>query len=196
MDDQPMILQQPPSIEGWSRELCPACARRFMFYCPFCCDLLAAPLSVPKVALPVDVDIIFHDNRQKSTAMHAKILAGSAVRICEYPNDVPAYAPGTAVVLYPAADATPIAKLSADVLKDVTRVILIDSAWKKSKTIIEDTRLKHLQRVSLSSPPSKSMFWRYHGAGDGCISSIEGGDSLRCFELPLSNLIHRVERYV
>jgi DTW domain-containing protein YfiP len=167
------ILQHPPSIEGWSRELCPACGRKFMFYCPLCCRLLGAPRAVPNVALPVDVDIVFHDNRQKSTAIHAKILAESAVRICQYPDDVPNYEPGTAVVLYPAADATPIAKLGES-LKRVTRVILIDSAWKKSKSIIEDSRLKHLQRVSLSSPPSKSMFWRYHGAGDGCISSIEG----------------------
>ena len=52
--------------------------------------------------------------------------------------------------------------------------ILIDR--KKSKAIVQHPNLASLPHVCLSAPPEKSKFWRYHSAGNGCISSIEGTD--------------------
>ena len=41
--------------------------------------------------------------------------------------------------------------------------------------VLEHAGVKRLTRkVKLRAPPSESKFWRYHSAGDGHLSTVEG----------------------
>ena len=84
----------------------------------------------PRVLLPVKVDIIFHDKREKSTGLHAKVLSPDMVNIFDYPDHVPRYdevEEEITVVLYPSERAVPLATFERE--HAITRIVLIDSAW-------------------------------------------------------------------
>uniref|UniRef100_H3B415 tRNA-uridine aminocarboxypropyltransferase 1 n=1 Tax=Latimeria chalumnae TaxID=7897 RepID=H3B415_LATCH len=71
------------------RSKCPKCSSSRMFYC-YTCFVLVESLpqnEVPKVKLPLKVDIIKHPHETdgKSTAVHAKLLAPDDVSVYTYP---------------------------------------------------------------------------------------------------------------
>lgn len=78
-------------IDGRSR--CPKCLRSRKFFC-YTCYVPVVDLEnrLPKVQLPVKIDIIKHQREidGKSTAIHAAILASDYVNIYTYP-DIPDY---------------------------------------------------------------------------------------------------------
>ncbi|XP_069480879.1 tRNA-uridine aminocarboxypropyltransferase 1 isoform X2 [Ambystoma mexicanum] len=71
------------------RSKCPKCSGSRMFYCYTCyVPVEAVPIDeIPRVKLPLKIDIIKHPNETdgKSTAAHAKLLAGEDVTIYTYP---------------------------------------------------------------------------------------------------------------
>ena len=176
----PALLGSPPPTAGWKRAACPGCKKKCMFYCPFCCIVVGRPESavVPAPRLPISFDIIFKDQQAKSTGIHAKVLCPDDVRVVNFPDELPDYDPDTTVIGYPSEQALTLWDMAPSELATVRRVLLIDSAWKKSRGIVQHPKLRQLRHVKLHAPPRESRFWRYHGAGDGCVSTVE---ALRCF---------------
>lgn len=78
-------------IDG--RSACPKCSKSRKFFC-YTCYVPVEELKnqLPKVRLPVQIDIIKHKREidGKSTAIHAAILASDNVNIYTYPN-IPDY---------------------------------------------------------------------------------------------------------
>lgn len=78
-------------IDG--RSACPKCGKSRKFFCYKCyVPVDGLENRVPKVQLPIQIDIIKHQREVdgKSTAIHAAILAPANVSIYTYPN-IPDY---------------------------------------------------------------------------------------------------------
>uniref|UniRef100_A0A182N4Q4 tRNA-uridine aminocarboxypropyltransferase 1 n=1 Tax=Anopheles dirus TaxID=7168 RepID=A0A182N4Q4_9DIPT len=99
-------------VEG--RSSCPVCGKSRKFFCYTCYVPVAGIESrVPRISLPVKIDIIKHKNEidGKSTAVHAAILAPEDVKIYTYP-DIPDYREEDGVVLiFPTPTALTVASL-------------------------------------------------------------------------------------
>ncbi|XP_047107631.1 tRNA-uridine aminocarboxypropyltransferase 1 isoform X1 [Schistocerca piceifrons] len=164
------------------RSSCSMCGKSRKYFC-YTCYIAVDELQsrIPKVKLPVKVDIIKHAREidGKSTAAHAAILAPDDVKIYTYP-DIPHYEEEEKVVLvYPGKAASTIEELfiqprsaNSNVLDDtkstwsikegnlpVTRAVFIDSTWNQSRGIYKDPRLRALPCVILQS--RLSQFWRH-----------------------------------
>lgn len=144
-----------------------------MFFCAHCCVPLGVPagVSVPLVTgLPADLHIISTDKPSKSTAVHARVLAPTHVTVFQGMHDLPAYDVRTAVVLFPSEDSCTMFDLAAP--EEVRTLVLVDSTWSTTFSVLNDPRVRPLRRVRLAHPPD-SRFWRWHSRGDACLSTIE-----------------------
>ncbi|KDO34297.1 hypothetical protein SPRG_19115 [Saprolegnia parasitica CBS 223.65] len=164
------------TVAGWTREVCPTCKKSSKFYCATCFLSLGAPsdVHVPRIKLPVTIDVIFHDKIKKSTAPQGKVVAPEDIHIIPFPykdGASPVYDPAKAVVVYPSNDAFVLDELED--LDQLETLIFIDCPWQKGPAILNDKSLSHLRTVKLAKPPLHSKFWRYHSSGDGCVSTIE-----------------------
>jgi hypothetical protein len=87
-----------------SRSQCDKCSRSRRFFCYTCHVALPAIRDrVPRVSLPVDVNVVKHPGEidGKSTAVHAALVAPDRVKIFTWP-DVPDYpSDGSVVVVFP-----------------------------------------------------------------------------------------------
>uniref|UniRef100_UPI00358FFC7A tRNA-uridine aminocarboxypropyltransferase 1 isoform X1 n=1 Tax=Myxine glutinosa TaxID=7769 RepID=UPI00358FFC7A len=97
------------------RSRCPRCGASRMFYC-YSCHVLVQdldPQRVPRVKLPLKVDIIKHPNETdgKSTAVHAKILAPDDVTIYTYPSIPEFYKPDKVLLVFPRPGSLTLEKL-------------------------------------------------------------------------------------
>lgn len=168
-------------LTGWTRVPCPSCKRSYKFYCPVCCIAIGKPedATVPSLTLPLQVHIWFQDKKKKSTAPHAKVLAPQDVEIIQYPPEkegetLPAYTREDTLVVYPTYESETLAELAPEELQSVKTLVFIDCPWQKAPVILHDPALANLRSVKLAKPPLESKFWRYHKAGKGCVSTIEG----------------------
>lgn len=176
-------------LPAWTRVPCPSCERSYKFYCPVCCLTIGKPqdVAVPSLTLPLQVHIWFQDKVKKSTAPHAKILAPHNVEIIQYPLETtqadgePAaplmYTREDTVVVYPSYESETLADLTAEDLQKLKTLVFIDCPWQKAPAILQDPALANVRCVKLAKPPLESNFWRYHTAGKGCVSTIEGGSA-------------------
>lgn len=169
------------TLRAWTRQPCPSCKRSYKFFCPICFVPLGAPegVTVPSLALPVQIHVWFQDKIKKSTAPHAKVLAPKDVQIIPFPitedNSIPStYTFENTVVVYPTPEAETLDKLPRETLEGIQNMVFIDSPWQKAPVILQDPALAGLRCVKLATPPHHSKFWRYHQAGAGCVSTIEG----------------------
>lgn len=149
----PGAAEASPAPSEWSRVACPSCGKSGKFYCPYCCVILGQPkdTTIPTPQLPIGFDLIFKDKIEKSTGLHAKCLCPAAINVLDYdhPEDLPDYQVESAVVGYPADDAVALKDMTSEELSKVQTVILIDSAWKKSK-VTERTVMLCLPTVLLT----------------------------------------------
>jgi DTW domain-containing protein YfiP len=145
---------------------CPNCRKPGKFYCTKCLAPMLRDLdSLPKVMLPLQVDIIKHDRERsgKTTSFHAKILAPSQVRLIDFPfpeDDTRSlfadYAAENTVVLFPGPQSVRVGELAG--LEKVTRVLVLDATWTSVSTILSSEALKGLRQVKLE--PQQAHFWR------------------------------------
>nr|CCA27733.1 conserved hypothetical protein [Albugo laibachii Nc14] len=163
--------------EVWQRETCAICNTSCKFYCPTCCIPMNAPpnLTVPKIDLPLQVYIYFRDKVKKSTAPHAKVIAPRHSHIIPMTttSEFPAFDATKTLVVYPTNTAENLFQLNAADLSKIENLVFIDSSWKKAPSVLQHSSLSNLRCVKLAHPPAQSKFWRYHEAGEGCISTIE-----------------------
>ena len=157
------------------RAPCARCGHTRLMYCYTCgCALAAAP--APRVALPLRADVWHHraEHRQKSTALHARILAPADVRLVEYPAAagacVGAYGPET-LLLYPAPDAVDVAALPDAVVAAARRVVVVDSPWQKTGGMLAHPALRGVRRVRIRG--AATAFWRHQSHGPGYLSTVE-----------------------
>ncbi|CAG2112668.1 unnamed protein product [Medioppia subpectinata] len=168
------------------RTSCRRCHRSRKYYCYTCYELMDGLAGrVPRVALPVDVDIIKHVQEVdgKSTAPHAVIVAPDRCSVRTFP-DIPDYSDQNAVLVFPAPNARTLQHLIDDYRHDVgphpdsavdngsveradkqlpfNRVVFIDSTWRQTNHILRDPRISPLlanRTVILSE--HESLFWRH-----------------------------------
>lgn len=157
------------------RARCAGCGHTRLMYCYTCCRALdAAP--APRVALPLRADVWHHraEHVQKSTALHARILAPADVRLVEYPSAADActgaYGAET-LLLYPAPDAVEVAALPDDVVARARRVVVLDSAWQKTGGMRAHPALQGLRCVRVRG--AATAFWRHQDHGPGFLSTVE-----------------------
>lgn len=156
----------------WTREQC-ACGKKRRLVCAECVRFVGVPADeqVPRLRLPLHVHVLLDDNRRKATGLHAKLLAPDHVSVIEYGEQpMPAFDPETTLVLFPSKQAKFIDEVER--LERFSSIVLIDCRWTTLRAANESA-LQQLQHVKLRHVPEKSVFWRYHDAGDGCVSSIE-----------------------
>ncbi|XP_012274921.1 DTW domain-containing protein 1 [Orussus abietinus] len=161
------------TIEG--REMCETCKKSRKFFCYTCCAPVIDQKYIPRVKLPIKIDIIKHAREidGKSTAIHAAVLAPEDVRIYTYP-DFPKFSEDERIVLiFPSETARSIDSLfPAEVVTangishqkinnelPVTKAVFIDSTWHQTKSIYKDPRLRDLKCIILKS--RISQFWRH-----------------------------------
>lgn len=177
----------PIADMAWQRLPCTSCQRSYKFYCPQCNIPIGVPtnVTVPSLKLPLRIHVWFQDKIKKSTAPHAKVLAPQDVEIIPYPlvNDSTTlinYTRENDVIVYPYFEAETLDEISSDELRHFRTLIFIDCPWQKAPVIMKDPALANLRHVKLAQPPKESNFWRYHKAGAGCVSTIEGNVAMRC----------------
>ena len=159
---------------AWPRVRC--CGKSYSYYCPVCYKSLAPPgVAIPDVTLPLSVAVMLKDGRQRSTAMHAPVLAPRDVRVYEHPDyaGLPeSFDAENCVVAFPSDDAVPWTAL--DGLARVRTLILIDSPWQQAQKALALPQLAGLRRVKIDKPPAQVQFWRVaaHDSA-GHLSTIE-----------------------
>lgn len=177
-------------LEVKDREKCPKCNKSRKYFCYNCyIPMKNIEASIPKVNLPIKVDIIKHVKELdgKSTAVHAKVLSPHDVTIYTFPS-FPEYDESECILVFPSDDAkclediymngTCISDSDTDEPKTkrhktrIQRAVFIDSTWNQVKEIMRDDRLSKLPRVRI--PDKKTLFWRpQKGKPDTFLATIE-----------------------
>jgi hypothetical protein len=174
----------PYAIEDWVKAACPShgCTAEKRFYCAKCVCWVGVPagVQVPRLCLPLEVNIIIADNRKKSTAIQVGVLATESVRVWDTwtggleelaaePWEV-----DETLVLFPSQDAVTLNDMSLEELAVIKRVVVLDSRWNNTTTVLDHPGVRRLtKRVKLKNPPQESLCWRYHSEGEGLLSSAE-----------------------
>lgn len=170
--------------DDWVKAACPTegCTAEKRIYCANCVCWIGVPphVHVPRLRLPVHVDILMADNRKKSTAIQVGVVAASSVRVWDsWAGDLDALEAAKwnvdkTLVLFPSEDAVTLDELSPAELAAVERVVLLDSRWNNTTRVLEHPGVRRLtRRVKLKDPPKESLCWRYHSKGEGLLSSAE-----------------------
>jgi len=169
--DELNIASHSPLFQ-MKRTKCAKCDQNRKYFCYKCFTVMGDSDLIPKVNLPLQVDIIHHpkEQRSKSTAIHARILAPENVSIFEFP-EFPDYSQQTehTLLLFP----SPNAEFVED-MEDVTpftKLIVVDSTWQRTKKILRDSKLQGLKCVKIRT--QKTKFWRYQQFGDEYLATIE-----------------------
>ncbi|XP_058791686.1 tRNA-uridine aminocarboxypropyltransferase 1 [Phymastichus coffea] len=161
------------TIEG--REICGKCYKSRKFFCYSCCIPVIDEKYIPRIKLPIKIDIIKHAREidGKSTAIHAAIIAPEDVKIYIYPKFPEILKTDRAVLIFPSQTAMNVEDLFVKTANKnngiinerinnefpITRAVFIDSTWHQTKSIYKDERLRDLPCVILKS--RISQFWRH-----------------------------------
>lgn len=151
---------------------CSSCKKSVKYFCYFChkCSPFLEG-KIPVVDLAFSVDVIMHEGETegKSTAVHAKLLASSQVKIYSHLAELPLYDNDNSVfLLYPSQHSIPITNLAPNVVK---KIIVIDGTWAQAKKIVKLPAIAHLPKISFE--PRHTLFWRYQPLGPSYLSTIE-----------------------
>ncbi|XP_059486857.1 tRNA-uridine aminocarboxypropyltransferase 1 [Neocloeon triangulifer] len=165
------------TVDG--RSSCPKCAKSRKYFC-YTCYVPVTELEgkIPKLKLPIKVDIIKHAKEidGKSTSAHAAVLAPEDVTIYTFPC-IPDYEQDkeTIVLVFPGKEAVTVEEFlsqesqssnqsgqkrpAESSKRKIDRAIFIDSTWNQCKGIFKDPRLKDLPCVVLKA--RITQFWRH-----------------------------------
>ncbi|PVU89048.1 hypothetical protein BB561_005588 [Smittium simulii] len=173
------------------RQPCPNCKSQIKYFC-YNCYFICPEISehIPTINLPLKLHVFKHHQELsgKSTAIHAKILAGNTTCIINYPSEEGvSLDPAKCLLLYPGADAKTMQELQEEgKLAEYTDIIVIDGTWKQARGMIcDESRPEHLAKHSLSQKnilhkaqkvtiqPRNTKFWRYQNMGPTHLATIE-----------------------
>ena len=132
--------------------------------------------GVPKLNLPVHVNIVRHagEPASKSSIIPLKIISPDDVSIFKYHpvtgGTLPELDPTESVILYPSEDASDVSDID---WSTVNNLLVIDSTWTQTKSILDSIGHESFRKVRLS-PSYKTQFWRYQtGKSDNCLATAE-----------------------
>ncbi|VDO30347.1 unnamed protein product [Onchocerca flexuosa] len=123
------------SLEGLKKQVCSNCGRKRMYFC-YNCKVYMPDVEklVPRLELPVQIDIIKHphEKNSKSTALHCLLLAPSSTTLYESSNapdyNFPNYEKENTVLVVYSEGA-----LSVDEFIEkrgpIGRFVFLDSTW-------------------------------------------------------------------
>ncbi|RUS28720.1 DTW domain-containing protein [Jimgerdemannia flammicorona] len=154
------------------RNACPKCQKPVKYFCYWCFEIVGCPPEqVPKIRLPIKMDVIKHENERdgKSTAVHAKIIAPDDVEI--YPwNNFPEYDdPDEVVLLFVGKDAKTLSQMPQ---ASFSKLVVVDGTWAQATKMVRDTpQLARLRRVTIA--PRKTLFWRFQNKDEHHLATIE-----------------------
>lgn len=161
---------------------CEGCYSSRHLYCPTCLSILVPksqwPRSLEFLRLPFDIDIILDDRRASSTGVQTFTMlsavgasAGSRLFDLEQGDGLPEYADGDGTfLLFPDNTSESLSKVLEH--EPIHRLVLLDCKWQRVGKR-HSKLLSRLRKVHLDQPPSLSLYWRWHNAGNGMLSSIE-----------------------
>ncbi|CAO3609077.1 unnamed protein product [Mucor hiemalis] len=158
--------------QSGQRIKCENCSRNMKHYCYYCFDVIGnGYIEVPFVKLPVTLDIIKHESESdgKTTALHARVLAGKDVKVFSW-KELPEYSnPDRVLMLFPGPDAKKLSEIPRD---SFDHMIVIDGTWKQANKMVRGTPL--LQRVQkVTIEPRLTHFWRFQNISANYLSTIE-----------------------
>ena len=136
------------SLLSAKREACRKCGASRKIFCYDCYEPVGLPEdALPHVQLPIRVDIVKHplELQSKSTAVHARILSPSSVRIFMYPEIPEINDSSKTLLAFPASDALPVSEVDP---AKFDSIIFVDSTWFQAKGIVlvrmgKDCNLSH-----------------------------------------------------
>ncbi|GJQ85593.1 hypothetical protein Trydic_g20145 [Trypoxylus dichotomus] len=106
------------------RHPCSKCGKSRKYYC-YSCYLPIKELeeSLPRIKLPVKIDIIKHKNEidGKSTSAHAAIIAPDDVKVYTYP-DIPSYENEHAILIFPSYSSLEVNQLFNNNYEDIKAI--------------------------------------------------------------------------
>uniref|UniRef100_A0A915AVA2 tRNA-uridine aminocarboxypropyltransferase 1 n=1 Tax=Parascaris univalens TaxID=6257 RepID=A0A915AVA2_PARUN len=186
-DDKPGegVLGQPrqlklssvSALDGLTKQMCPCCSRKRMFFC-YDCRLYMCGIEklAPVLKLPVSVDIIKHPREKngKSTALHCLLIAPTSTRLFDAPN-VCDYRSAedrqNTVLVYPSKGAISIEKFISR-NGPIQRFVFLDATWFQVGGLRILPQIEELQTVVLKS--YKTQYWRpQKGYSDEHLATIE-----------------------
>ncbi len=145
--------------------------------------------------LPFNLHIVLDDRRGSATGLHAVTLLNNddenhdlgSVKLIDIANgdDIANYQrstpeednnsidpieqPETTFLLFPTpGESVPI----ESVAQQMDTLVVLDCKWTKSSLCRKNANLMKLKKVHLSNTYT-THYWRWHNAGDGCVSTIE-----------------------
>lgn len=177
-------------LQTQGRRPCPQCRRSILYFC-YRCVWLPPGVSLPRVALPLELLVVKHwqELEGKSTAIHAKLLAPAQVTLAVFdpvrssplirpfasppadPSDHAKFVvdPVRDVVLFPDGEAAGVAQID---WTHVRRLVVIDGTWRQAKAMLQTAPLAALPKVKLDGT-HQTAFWRYQSLGPHCLATIE-----------------------
>lgn len=169
------------------RTHCPDCGESVSIYCPYCLTIMLPtkqwPPVLPKLRLPITIDILHDDRRKQSTGIHvATVLkeAGAAEQFRLFdqrrnegvPDEYEIPDEGT-YLLFPGPTSQPLSSIPPGTIQ---RLVVLDCTWSKPK-IGKHAKLRNLPRIHLdyssASLLQQSYYWRWHNAGPGMVCTAE-----------------------
>jgi hypothetical protein len=124
------------------------------------------------------VSILLKDGQQRSTSLHAKVIAPDDVDIHSCfgnTDEVPEFDPARTVVALPSEGAVTWAEL--DGLEAVDHLVLLCSPWQQVHKLAELPQVSRLRRVRIGGACISSGFWRIPprdaGPGGSHLATIE-----------------------
>ncbi|VIO89683.1 Uncharacterized protein BM_BM6749 [Brugia malayi] len=166
------------SLEGLKKQICSNCGRKRMYFC-YNCKIYMPNVEklVPRLELPVHIDIIKHpqEKNSKSTALHCLLLAPSSTTLYESSNvpdyNSPNYKQENTVLVVYSENASSV----DDFIKKrgaIKRFVFLDSTWFQIGGLKLLPQLQHLPVVTLRS--YKTKYWRpQRGLSDYHLATIE-----------------------
>jgi len=145
---------------------CPKCQRVSKYYC-YLCFLPVGDYQpqIPKLNLPVKVTLLSHPKelKSKSSVVPIKILAPEDVDFVSS-ADAPDFLadgslPHEVAVLFPGEGAIEVTDMTEAELRQLKRVIIIDSTWGQTRRYMMNENIKKLKMVKIQT--ERSVFWRY-----------------------------------
>uniref|UniRef100_A0A915PJR2 tRNA-uridine aminocarboxypropyltransferase 1 n=1 Tax=Setaria digitata TaxID=48799 RepID=A0A915PJR2_9BILA len=173
-----MKISSWSSLNGLRKQICSNCGRRRMYFCYNCMIYMPdVEKLVPRLELPVHVDIIKHpqEKNSKSTALHCFLLAPSSTAIYDSsspPNyNSPDYEQENTVLVAYSENALSV----EDFIKKrgpIRRFVFLDSTWFQIGGLKLLPQVQNLPVVTLRS--YKTKYWRpQRGLSDYHLATIE-----------------------
>ncbi|EPZ33647.1 DTW-domain-containing protein [Rozella allomycis CSF55] len=154
------------------RHRCNVCGQLGKYYCKNTkCGV--SYVDIPKVRLPISLDIIKHSREKdsKSTAIHAKLASPSETNIYLFPEeDFSIDNPEETLLLFPSVDAKPISQLDCEKYK---KLIVIDGTWKQAKMMVKSNKEKFSKVQKVCIQQKETLFWRHQRVSKYCLATIE-----------------------